>query len=850
VIRFGRWWTGKHGLAAASATVVAVVAALLTILPNGPSQSQVGTGVALSGMTFARDSGTTCRTDAGYTTLGVDTPCIETDGLLIQSQFSIGNGRSEDLTAAYWSTNGATLTHDGPTGPTGAASFTMTESIGNNFHYVIHGAGGGVVQYHAIVDAKAGTASFIKVGIGQTSAVFDLSTGQVCNLYPLAPHDWWFAQIEPLSGGWYRVHANNDGAAGAGFFYINMGDTCANAYNGAYVGTGKTVYIASAEYSPSPVDISYFKTATDNEGEVRSADVAYWTNPLSNTDTSWCVRANATPGGAPPLWTEEGKIRGLWQLGNTLGAANTASLYVDATGHLVFRTVDSGATDKRVTTLAQVWPGVRTIRACNSAGTLTLSVDGTALTTVSAGAGTGQISTMPSRFYVGSLGGVSQFDGRFNKVCLDKLGGPTSCPVSLGFTARTLPNSFAVVGDSITQCAGGPVCWPTALQAFKPDWTIFNGAVGGTYALDQLTAWRATVMDGGYQYVAQMDGINAPNSTDDISAALAASYRMYAEIDATGAVAIPMFDTPTDSVDVSLDEWQRQQRASRADWAATTGRAFIDTWSSFVDAGSSFERPVLSDIYQYNTDGVHLNDAGETLIATIVKAKLETLGFPYQTALLQMLPFGPVSQQVADGGLKTVGGVSIADIRDAGAVCTPAPDKAGAATLTVDQPCVEPKGLRIFSDGGVHDYASVANPLSSGSAFCAHVEFEPENTAWDTFAILDVGPNGAANTWRLEASTGHVLFGTVDNAGAARTFTSTATLTAGRHKLYVCNSSGTLTAAVDGADWPGTTTGAGTGVLASQPGTVYFGVQYDGGAYGPGWVDKLCADDGATSCGW
>ena len=112
--------------------------------------------------------------------------------------------------------------------------------------------------------------------------------------------------------------------------------------------------------------------------------------------------------------------------------------------------------------------------------------------------------------------------------------------------------------------------------------------------------------------------------------------------------------------------------------------------------------------------------------------------------------------------------------------------------------------------------ATMATPVTSNS-YCVSAVLTPINwTATNPILSFNTGAYGSANGLGLYTnSSGQVVFEVYDNAGDAKTFTTTAGLSGASKRIKGCSASGTLSVSVDGASAAGSTTGTGTGLLTT-----------------------------------
>jgi hypothetical protein len=133
------------------------------------------------------------------------------------------------------------------------------------------------------------------------------------------------------------------------------------------------------------------------------------------------------------------------------------------------------------------------------------------------------------------------------------------------------------------------------------------------------------------------------------------------------------------------------------------------------------------------------------------------------------------------------------------------------------------------------------NPLV-GYAGDFYVSVEYDAASWTTFPSgavskrpLAGGPVAGPNSWRIEFYSGYAntvpYFGVLDSSSALKGVGHTGALSAGFHRVTGCaTAAGGLSLYIDGVlDAATTVTGSvGTGVLASQPATIYLGTSDQG----------------------
>lgn len=195
---------------------------------------------------------------------------------------------------------------------------------------------------------------------------------------------------------------------------------------------------------------------------------------------------------------------------------------------------------------------------------------------------------------------------------------------------------LATLGDSITANPGFDcTSWPEVLlPQLDPGSTLSNFAVSGYNTNQLLPIFEASIRNGAFDVFAVMAGVNDLR-TGTVSPAIpkettiANLRQMWTEAAAAGKRVVAFTITPHkgevyddtiygDLWNASLQadqEWLNDQ--IRAD-AAAYGYGLVDAYDLVGDAG---DPAVLSPTYG-NADGIHLNQAGENLLATFARSAL------------------------------------------------------------------------------------------------------------------------------------------------------------------------------------------------------------------------------------
>ncbi len=591
--------------------------ALLRILEHGSYDSLIASCGAVTGVTFARASAVLCVGDGGwYTSLASGCPCVETPGLRIEAAATNSVKRNTALENASWDKSSLTgVTPDLAIAPDNTLTADLVGSDGGTTVHLGQqlSLASAVRTYSFYVYPDSATFARVAGGLSALDSVWEVSNAVGFRLASTTsttePLHW----IERMPNGWYRVTVViNDGGGQLQMFY---GQTAIQA-QGAFVDAGISIYawgpqVESGQYPSSPI-------LTTSAAVTRAAATAYATNPITNDAGTWCLRASATPDSR--VWDIRGIVQGVLQLGDTFGAANTASLYVTDAGYPAFQVVDSVGGVKGVLGTTIVLPGKRVLRACDEAGTLSMSQGTTSLTTTDFGdGGSGNIATQPAKLYLGSLGATTQLGGTISDVCVtDRTLG---CPASEAVPTPTyVARTISTFGDSITSAPAPTTSWPTILDnALDAGWVVTNYAAGSQTAEDELRVWHDAGVTA--QYTTWMTGINdALSSTARLRWESQRAFLVEAWAGGTEPVIIhdtpwknsPFWSAPRQTLYAAIQSYGR-------DWCTRTGQRCYDAYADLADAG---DPAYMNFAYDYG-DHVHPNDAGSERIADQVR---QTLG--------------------------------------------------------------------------------------------------------------------------------------------------------------------------------------------------------------------------------
>jgi len=353
---------------------------------RGPLLSMPLTGdcscSAVSGLTFTRASSATCVTSAGVVvTCSTDQPRTSAAGLFMEELRTNLVLRNSDASNASWTKTNATctLTATGPDGQANSAS-TCTATSGN----------GTVLQGVTAGASTRATSLWLKRRTGTGGVEVTRNNGST-----------WTAVTSSLTSSWLRFAPSCPSGDAYCVAVPALSSAIANPTVGVrLVTSGDAVDMALVQDEASGGAVSTSAIATAGTSASRSADLATVANPLSGLNpSSWCIGGTLTPEGT---WGSVAVARGVVALG-TYGAANSAGLYVQATGILRADVIDASSGVKSIDADAALSEGSHRVALGVSSGTLSLYVDGVQVASTASGSGTGSIATQPATARLGSL---------------------------------------------------------------------------------------------------------------------------------------------------------------------------------------------------------------------------------------------------------------------------------------------------------------------------------------------------------------------------------------------------------------------------------------------------------------
>lgn len=161
---------------------------------------------------------------------------------------------------------------------------------------------------------------------------------------------------------------------------------------------------------------SWIDNASAVSAAVRNADQVSATVP--SVPSKWCIAVTATPYLARAWQTGASWV---WTLG-TFAGANSATFLEQGVNTARLRVFDSSAAAKTGISPALTPSVVHRFVSCDTAGSLSMAIDGAAVTLTAADAGTGIMATSPTTFYLGAAGASGYYGGYLKsfKICSAK----------------------------------------------------------------------------------------------------------------------------------------------------------------------------------------------------------------------------------------------------------------------------------------------------------------------------------------------------------------------------------------------------------------------------------------------
>lgn len=374
------------------------------------------TGSYGEAITITRASASSCANSDGtvLTKISDGRPCVRKGGIEIWQASTNSLLRSEEFDNAAWTKGqGAgqqpTITANtnevlAPDGTQTAEKFVFSALTGTQ---------GSQVFQSVTVTAAPWTRSVWVRGSATTP------TGTIWMQATPDAVTWQTTACPFVQGSWTRCVGTTTPAAGGSFMHI--GQDCRDPALTCPL-AAKTVYVWGAQWELGSFASPYIRTVGSTV--TRAADQATVANPLNATDLgTWCYAATFMGSG----WPSAGG-NGVLFMGSAFAAANSAAIYLGGAGsaRTSFVVYDGSGVSRFITgpVGAPSNPGPHRIRACNSNGNLSMTLDG-----ISQGAhtglGNGLMTAMPATVRIGDLTtGIAPFNGTLSDVCIGK---PEAC---------------------------------------------------------------------------------------------------------------------------------------------------------------------------------------------------------------------------------------------------------------------------------------------------------------------------------------------------------------------------------------------------------------------------------------
>jgi lysophospholipase L1-like esterase len=377
-------------------------------------------------------------------------------------------------------------------------------------------------------------------------------------------------------------------------------------------GTGTVTKTVAGALTFAQTENGPFRTSKIHAAGARAADAPTVTLNAAGVGSAWCMSVGTYLHDMHTWLT--GPTYGLALAGATLGAANTAGIYVSSPA-IRSEVRDAAGTQKFRGLTISGWPQGACLVGCSINGELSLYRDGTQIAGAITGAGTGIVGTWPAMLQLGRTPGAGiepNASIRSARVC--KTGNPLACGCAD-------PLRVAAVGDSITANGTGYVTYlRSALGASA--YTVTNYAVSGWTTILMLARWTGEVRPLKPRVLILMGGIN--DIVNDMAAADIEGrlQQMMDEQIADGGRVVALTMTPwknaasytagREAVRAAVNAWTLNYCATHA--AATC----VDTSTDFDDGTGA-----LKAAYDVG-DGLHPNPDGHLRMLALV----QPAGFP------------------------------------------------------------------------------------------------------------------------------------------------------------------------------------------------------------------------------
>ena len=190
------------------------------------------------------------------------------------------------------------------------------------------------------------------------------------------------------------------------------------------------------------------------------------------------------------------------------------------------------------------------------------------------------------------------------------------------------PNNqiFASIGDS--NCNGrtvdASITRPWTLVAAETKgqlWGGHNYGIGGDCVEQAATRWEIDLKGRGYRTVVWQCGINDTNNDRGIAVICDAIEAAFTDMLANGVTKIVFVALMPGGDHTSSTRYAVKTgiNARMQAWCTAHNQTYYDLWTRFLTGTTN---PIIDPTYNLNTDGLHLNQAGHTIVGAEIAALL------------------------------------------------------------------------------------------------------------------------------------------------------------------------------------------------------------------------------------